>query len=358
MNLNIRNVLTSAGYAGYIETILEELNVGNQLETFFPTKPMVGLSYQYLKSANGLVELTSPSAFDAEPINQNRESFDAMSGELPLFRKKMSLTEKEKHELALYLKSGENEIATKLVRQIFDDKATLVKGALATMEFLRARALMDGKIQLASKGGAVSVDYGVPAANRVVLASGHKWDDPAAPIITDLNVKLDAIEDATGVRPDRMVLNRKTFRLLRNNTQIRDNLVPLGIMASASVKSNAIISDSVIKSVFEELTGIKEVIIYDKKVTIDKKVLSLVEDNRVAIVPAGKLGDMMIGTSPAELNQSDVNSAGGQVEVISNGIATNFIAKNDAPYTSEVQVEFIGLPSVPRSDEMLLLTVA
>ncbi len=357
MKNKIKDVFTSQSFLGYVEDTIPELVAEGILEPLFPMKTIDGLDYSYVKSSNGAVELTSPSAFDSEPIAQNREGFDAFGGEMPLFRKKMNLTEKEKYQLNLYLRASDDAGISRLLSQIYDDQTTLITGSLMTMEFLRARALMDGKITMQSKGGAVAIDYKIPAANKYVLSGSAMWSDPAAKIIDDLQGKLDKVEDVTGVRPSRILMNRKTFRMLRDNTQIRTNLVPLGVMASASVQSNAVINDAQIMATFKMLTGITDVIVYNKKVKLDGQVLDLIEDNKVAIFPSDSLGNTLIGTSPAELNAGEANAAGGQVAVTGEGIAINVINKNEAPYTSETQVEFIGIPSFPQSDKVILMTV-
>lgn len=358
MRQKFEDVFNSATFVGYLEANQPILGEATELERFFPVRTVDGLDYSYIKTANSAIELTAPSAFDAEPIVQHREGFDAMKGELPLFRKKMNLSEKEKSMLKLYMQANNEDGVNRLLTQIFDDQTTLVKGAIMTQEFLRARALMDGKITIASKGGAVAVDYKVPSANKYTLSGGSEWTDPNAKIIDKITEALDKVEDATGVRPSKMIMNRNTFRLLRNNTQIRDNMIPLGIMASATVKSNAVITDMQIEATFKALTGLTEVIVYNKKVQMDGALMDLIENNKVAIIPDGELGNTLIGTSPAELNMTDANASGAQITVMGNGLAVNTYTNTQAPYTSGTEIEFIGLPSFLASDRVVLMTVA
>jgi len=358
MKNQIKDVFTSTSFAGYVEELIPNLTASNELEALFPLRPMDGLDYSYIKSSNGAIELTAPSAFDAEPVAQNREGFDAMAGELPLFRKKANLTEKEKYQLNLYLRASDDSGVSRLLTQIYDDQTNLIEGSLMTMEFLRARALMNGKISMVSKGGAVVVDYKVPDANKYTLSGSSAWSDPTAKIIDKIQEVLDDVEDETGVRPSRMAMNRKTFRYLRDNEQIRTNLLPLGIMASSTVQGNAVVNDSQIMATFKVLTGIEEVIVYNKKVSMDGQMMDLIEDDKVSIFPSGNLGYTMVGTSPAELAASNANSNGAQISVTGEGIAINVVYANDAPYTVETEVEFIGLPSFPQSDKVVLMTVA
>lgn len=354
----LEQVFSASQFAGYVEDVNPALTAGNLFEALFPISGMDGLDFSYIKSANGAIELNSPSAFDAEPIAQNREGFDAVKGELPLFRKKMVLSEKEKYTLNLYLNANNEDGVKRLLTQIYNDQLTLLTGSLATMEFLRSRALMDGKITILSKGGAVAIDYKVPTANKHTLTGTDAWSDPDAKIVDYIQDALDIVEDETGIRPSRIAMNRKTFRYLRDNAQIRANLLPLGVMASATVQDQAVVNDAQIMGTFKALTGITEMMIYNKKVMLDGTMYDLVEDDKVAIFPASELGKTMIGTSPAELSASMANAAGAQIAVTGEGIAINVVTKVDAPYTTETQVEFVGLPSFPMSDKLVLMTVA
>lgn len=153
MKKSIKDVFNADVFVGYIENKSPNFGMSNELESLFPIKPMTGLEYSYIVTATGAVELTSPSAFDAEPIAQHRKGFDAMKGELPLWRRMMNLSEKERQELMIML-DGNNEPGIEaLIARTYDDQATLIDGARMTMEFLRSRVLMDGKINIESKGG-------------------------------------------------------------------------------------------------------------------------------------------------------------------------------------------------------------
>jgi len=349
-------VFTADQFVGFIEQRREVYTESTLLEQFFPVKLMVGLDYSYIKTSNSAVELTSPSAFDAEPIAQNREGFDASMGELPLFRKKMILGEKEKQLLRTYLALGDEEGVDRVLIQIYDDQATLLTGARMTMEFLRARALMDGKINIMSKGGAVSIDYKVPDANKYTLSGDDAWDNEDALVLDQIEEWIEDVEDETGYKPSKMIMNKTTFKLLRNNKQIQANLLPLAVLGLTGADLLAI-SDTQILETIKSYTGLSEIIVYNRKVKLDGTIYDLIEDNKIAIFPEGVLGNTMIGTSPAELNASEANAAGAGIAVTSDGIAVNTYTTTSSPYVATTEVEFIGLPSLVQSDSIVLATV-
>jgi len=201
MIVNLNETLSADQFVGFLENLNEGYGLSLELEGLFPIKKMDGLDYSYIKGGNGAIELSAPSSFDAEPIAQQRKGFNAMKGELPLFRKKMFISEREKQKLKTYMKLSDKEGISNILTQIYDDQTTLIEGAQMTMEFLRARALMNGKITFESKGGAVNVDYKVPSENKYVLTGDATWDNADALILDDIKDWCDAIEVNTGYKP-------------------------------------------------------------------------------------------------------------------------------------------------------------
>lgn len=351
-------VFNASAFVGYVEENMPILGEAVELEGLFPVRVMDGLDYSYIKTKNGAVELTAPSAFDAEPIAQHREGFDAMKGELPLFRKKMNMSEKEYHMLQLYLKSADDQGVARLLTQIYDDQATLVSGAVMTQEFLRSRVLMDGKINIMSKGGAVAVDYKVPADQKYTLTGDSSWTNPTLDIAGQILGWCDAVEEKTGIRPTKMIMNRKTFNLLKNNVQIKATSMGYMNGVMAGLADSVVIADAAIMAGFKALTGITEVKIYNKKVSMDGVLYDLIEDNKICIYPEGSLGNTMVGTSPAELHMTDANASGANITVMGNGFAVNTYTNTKAPYTSGTEIEFVGLPSFIASNVVIQATVA
>lgn len=359
MVINMLDVFTSASFVGYIDKRIKELEEQLVLKAIFPDKKTVSMDYSYIKTTNGAIELSAPSAYDAEPIAQHRSGFDAMSGDMPLFRRKMVLSEKERQRLNIYLQTGNSEMVKSIMREIYDDQMALITGARMTMEFLRSRVLMDGKITLKSKGGAVNLDYKVPSNHKVTLSGGtDEWDNADCKIIDQIQGWLDTVEDETGIRPDTAIMNRKTFRYLRDNKQIKNNLLPVSVLATASVADSQFISDDLLLSTFKALTGLTNVIVYNSKVSLDGKLYDLIEDNKVTFFPSTvSMGNTLIGVSPAEFNAQNIANSGNEISITSEGIAVSVSIKNEPPYTSETFAEFIAVPTFVGSDFVFQATV-
>lgn len=355
MMKKLSDVMTADSFVGYVETALPINQEATELAGLFPLRIMPGLDYSYITTDGRPVELTAPSAFDAEPINQNRESFDAMAGQLPLFRKKMHLTEKEKVMLSLYMRANDVAGMERLITNIYDDQRTLIRGARMTMEFLRSRALMDGKISINSKGGAVSVDYLVPSEHKITLAGDETWEKPAAPIIEQIKKWMSLIEDKTGIKPTKMLMNSNTYAYFAKNLQLRNHLMPIALLAQTAVANALPVSDMQILESLKAATGLTSITVYNRKVYMDGTNLDLIEDNKIVLFPDGELGNTLVGTSPAELYVQTGGEA--NVAVTSEGIAINVSGTDKAPYTVETQVEFIALPSFIASNVVVQVKV-
>ena len=352
----ITDFLNAGYFAGYVDARAIANGGDMMLERFFPVKKIPGLEYSYIKTTKGAVELSIASSYDAEPITQNRESFDAMKGDLPLFRRKMVLSEKEKMMINNAMTTQNAEYIGGVIGTIYDDRYTLVEGALWTQEYLRAKALIDGKIVLSSNGGAVNVDYKVPADNKYTLTGTDAWSDPTAPILDQIKAWIDKVYMNTGIKPDAMLLNQTTFQYLVNNEQIRNNLIPLSLLVS-NVADSIALSDRQIMESVKAFCGLREILVYDRNVNMDGVISKLIPDNKVSIFPSGKVGETLVGTSPAELSvYVDGNT---NVSITNAGIAVaNVVNTTGAPYRTETQVEVVTLPSFLMSDFTVLATVA
>lgn len=359
MNLNTK--LNAGQMLGYINATAPVNTIESVLEQFFPVRAIDGIDFSYIKGGSGPVELTIPSSYDGEPIAQDRESVDMINGQLPILRRKKSLSEKEINSIenaaAQASRLKDPAIFNKTLAMIYDDQKSLYDGAIAMQEYMRAKALMDGAILLKSAGGVIQADYGVPASHKETLTGTDAWTDPTAPILDHIADWKETIYNDTGEMPTVLLMNNETWKLVRANEQVRQNLIPVAAMFSATPTTGIAFTEAQVKQSILAYTGLVDIIVYTKKAKFDGSVVSYVEDNKVSLFPASMLGNTLIGTSPAE--RSARTNKNQNTSVSSEGIAITIVAKNEgAPYTQETQVEFVGLPSFEKSDSIFLATVA
>ena len=143
-----------------------------------------------------------------------------------------------------------------------------------------------------------------------------------------------------------------------HDKQIRNNLLPASLLATGTVADGQIISDTLLESAFKTLTGISNIIVYNAKVTMDKKMYDLIEDNKVTFFPSTvAMGNTLIGVSPAEFNAQNIANAGNEISITSEGIAVSMKVNDTPPYTAETFAEFIAVPTFTGSDFVFQATV-
>lgn len=356
MDYNIKTILTTDNFLGYFMTKKEHKPDDFKLSEIFPTRRVSGLDYSYIKGRNGLVSTLSPSTYDTESIVRDRGGFDYAKGELALFKNKMTVKAKQKQELFNFLHFENKDAVNNIVGYIFDDESRLLDSAMMTQEYLRARALFDGKIAMSYDGGTVDVNYGYDTpkdntgqlvdwrldskANSFTLGTDDKWDDVNANILEMIINWADDADDRSDVRPDTMWMNINTLRVMQKNTVIR---------AQLDLYKRNKLSTQVLIAFIKEVTGVT-IKIYNKKLqtTIGgvAKTVDLIEDGRIVLLPSNKtLGNLMVGTSPAEFDKADTSNIS-DVTVTGEGIAITKWTEND-PIQLFTSVQMICLPSFP-----------
>lgn len=102
-------------------------------------------------------------AFDTEARIGDRPSFEEIKFEKLLIKEKLNQTER----MAEYIDDGAS--ASEIKNFVFDDAANLVSRVLTRMEVAKMEYLATGKITVKENNVTTTIDYHVPAANKVSL---------------------------------------------------------------------------------------------------------------------------------------------------------------------------------------------
>lgn len=349
-------MLKPSAYLGYFNEMNPDYRSANIFSTFFPNKMIEGLDFSYVKGGKNLKAVLSPSAFDSEAIAVERDKADMERGELPFFKNKMSLGEKDRRrvsELATLAKQGSIAGLEMKMQEIYDDVANLTRRALNTQEYLRSQALTEGKINFNANGSTVEIDYKMEADRK------HTID------VTDLLVNpIEALRDVvefsvekTGYKPDALMISNKTFLALRNHPLVKEAMK--GILISTGAQ---IVTDSALKTYIKEITGL-DIITEDRKVVMpngtEKRLLA---ETRGVVMPNTRLGETLIGSSPVAFDALSKGTAIvgtmqelsaemkklHEVVITPDGICLYNNQKLD-PLLLETFAEMVCLPSFPNS---------
>lgn len=335
-----------------IASYWNEITAGNPPflgETLFPNRKKLGLDLSWIKGTKGLPVTLKLSSFDAKTIMRDRIGFSEVKTKMPFFKEGVYIDEELRQELNKVLESNNQAYIDAILGQVFEDEVGLLRSAAVARERMRMQILTTGTVTMANNGQEYSYDYGMAETHKITLTSTAKWDDlDDSDPIGNLKTWADTIENETGVRPTRALMNRTTFNYIVKNEKLAKSLY---------VVSNGIgvITDAMVLKAVSELTGIT-IAIYGKKYKNEAgNATYYIPDNVVSLFPEGELGNTFFGTTPEE---SDLmTSSVANVSIVDTGVAITTTKETD-PVNVFTKVSQISLPSCPEIDKIIVATVA
>ena len=316
-------------------------------EMFFGTKKQLGLDIKYIKGAEGSVKPLMLSAFDAKAIPIDRKGFEEISQKMPFFKNSMNIDENDRQNLNMVLNSGNQAYIDTIVNKVYNDELTLLERADITREIMRMQALTTGMVSFSNNGQSVAIDYKIPSENKVSLSSG-KWSETAtADPISDIISWQDKIENATGVRPNKLLMNTNTFNRIKKCDSVKNAVYVFG-QGKVTPTTNAV------KEFILSETGCTTYI-YNKGYTNASGTFTkFIADEIVVLLPDGYVGDTWFGTTPEESDLMTGSNA--QVQIVDTGVAITTTKQTD-PVNVMTKVSMICLPSLEKANQILIATV-
>lgn len=359
---NIFDYVNATEIAAYIENL-----PSNQIPIFgsqlFPQRKMVGTDISWLKGRDGIPVAITPSNYDAKATLRERTGFGKMETEMAFFREAMRIGEKDRQEINKLLNHPNSNIALPIIRNIFDDVNKLVEGVGVQAEYMRMQLLQYGRFEVTNmdKTARYKYDYNMSAEHQIKV--GTPWSDFAnSTPVADIVAACDKIEEDTGERPTRGVMNRTTFLEMIASHSIKKDLM-VGVSGSWD---NLYMSEDEARQYIERKTGVK-IYVYSKKIgVLDEATLTpnmdsstfvkLVDDHKVCLFPEGPLGSTWYGTTPEE---SDLmtGASSAQVSIVNGGTAITTY-KEIHPVNVNTVVSAVMIPSFERINTVAVLTTA
>ena len=310
-------------------------------EALFKAKKQLGIEINQITGKKPKVRALNLSSFDAKVIPLSREAFNKISTEMPFFKNSYNINEKQRQELNKVLAGGNQAYIDPIVNEIYDDQANLLANADVTREMMRMMVLTTGTLAFANNGQAVAFDYEL-ANKKSANWSDTKTADPVA----DIEALLDAVEQASGVRPTRIMMNSVTLNNLRKVDSVR-----LAILKEAT---NEFVSKKQVVTYLETELEVT-IVAYNKGYTDPEtgNFVKFVPDNTISVYPEGYLGDGVFGTTPEESDLMTGTDA--EVAITDTGVAIT-VTKLTDPVNVDTKVSMIYLPTL-YTDAIGILTV-
>lgn len=362
--MNIFDYINANEIAAYIQELPS--NTEPYLGPFlFPNRNQSGTDISWLKGSEGLPVTIQPSNYDVKASVRERAGFGKVATEMAFFRESMRLGEKDRQQI-LNLMGNANGLglAKPLIERLFDDVKTLADGVDAQAEYMRMQLLQYGAFTVASTDGSSQYKYDYSMNPNHKITPSIAWTTRAtSDPLKDIKLAQDLIENETGIRPTRMVLNRNTFLNLIGSESLKRSLM-VGVTGSPA---DLRMSDAQLQSYVETQLGIR-IQVYSKKVAIFKDSsfmrnpenatpTSLVEDGKVILLPDGAMGSTWFGTTPeqADLMAGPGSSRAKVSRLPNNGTLTTYMEEH--PVNVVTIVSAVMIPSFEAIDKVAVLSV-
>lgn len=358
--MNIYDYMNAGEIAAYIETLPSNSAqyVGAGL---FPNRQQTGTDISWLRGGGGLPISIQPSNYDAKASLRERTGFGKQATEMAFFREATRIGEKDRQQLQLLL--GQNlGMAQPIITRLFDDVANLVNGVEAQAEYMRMQLLQHGRFTVQSYNAEAkyTYDYNMDAESQYTSAapwSAHAESNPVADIVA----ALDDVENRTGVRPSRVLMNRETYNDMVASDSIKKALM-IGVTGSWQ---DFMIMNSQAQQFIEQQAEV-QIAVYSKKIAQfndanlsptpeNVNQIKLIEDGKVVLLPAESVGSTWHGTTPEAFDLAN-GGTDAQVNVLANG-PTIMTYKEPHPVNVVTVVSSVMIPSFEGIDYVGVLNV-
>lgn len=324
---------------------------------FFPAQKKAGLDLKWIKGHNGLAVSLMPSNFDAKSTFRDRVGISMNETQMPFFRESMLVKEADEQEI-MRVQSANDPYAVQVLDNIFNDTKTLVDGANVVPErmIMQLLAPLNGSVGINISANGVDYTYNYDPDGSwksehyaKIETTADKWDaaDTCDPL-KNLEDAMDAQEEASGNRPEILLMSKATFNMIKNSKKVRS-----GVLAQ-NVTANVNYTTAKIKSFVEEELSVS-IIIYNKQFKTESGIAKkFYPDNIVMMLPKGSLGSTWYGTTPEERTLASSNVA--DVSIVNTGVAVAVKITED-PVNTKTTVSEIVLPSFERMNDCYALEV-
>lgn len=314
-------------------------------ESLFPERKIQDIEFDMILGTGGLPVSAEVHAYDTKTQLASREAIEKGVASLALIKRQIKIAEKE---IIKIQNPRTNAELAFVLSQIYNDAEKMTDAVKVRVEAMRMELLSSGKIAINENGIKVTIDYKIPTTNQKTF----KWADPANDKpLDDLTTMADAIEDASGSRPTRMLTSRKIVRTICACESVRK--------AINGVNSDKIINLADLNALLVQME-LPTIVTYEAK--YKKEAVKGFTTNRY--FPENKIamfGDETLGETIYGLTAEEVKLIGdGKMEeasMLDNKIFVGTYTSID-PVGEFTKAVATALPSLPHGEELGIGTVS
>lgn len=306
-------------------------------EMLFPAAKIQGLELSKVGGRAGLPVRLKASAFDTQATYRDRLSIEVTKQKMPFFRERMKVDEETRQQI---LAISNDQILRGYVTRIFDDAGNLLRGSRATRERMAMELISTGRVKI--EGNGVKLDYNYNLSNKQKVKASVAWTDAAnSKPIQDLIDWVDYFRTEFHVPMGFVVMNTKTFNLIKKSASTIAILYP-----TATTIGSQLVTTPQVKDLILSATGL-QVLINDAAYAdeVGGAGKPFYPEGVCTLLPVGgKLGNMVFGTTPEEIDLLTDAKTSGNTRITDTGVAV-YTRLIDHPVNREVIVSQICLPS-------------
>lgn len=300
-------------------------------------------------SVNGVAVSADVVSMDSSLPLKKRASIRKADGDITKLGMKLYLNETTMNELNLLLatNSPDNEV----IRKLFADVDTCIKGIYERLEFMFLQGLSTGIILVTDNDNAgigVRVDFGHPDSNKYGVSA--PWTSPTATPIDDINTVVDAARK-NGDMIRYILMDKATFNQFKANTQVKEQYA-FGMGYTGNNVPNVPSIDKANEFMISTL-GV-EIVVIDRPVMVEKdgKTKSVNPWESGAVV---FLTEMMVGTlTYGKLAEETFSAKQVDYTKVDDLILISKYHKND-PIREFTSSQALALPVINNVDSIYIL---
>lgn len=302
-------------------------------DTYLPDKDTFNNNFAYdiIKNTPHIAGLI---AYGAEAPVADRDAVARMSGELAKMGLKYIVTEEEL--LAIHHARFDAERQA-TVEELVVKTVDLIKAIRRRAYIMKAQALTQGTLTYNANGVKATVDFGIPASQKIAYDAGHDFSDGAVDVIGKLIEWVQLFESNNrGQKPAEILMSRKVQNGLLSH--------PTVIALSGNPNSPARVSEQFLNDIFRQY-GLPPVrVITDLNVTArnvytgQDEVINVFNENRIVMIGGDARNRFLYGVT-VENNFRP-------------GIAVQAYDK-DEPVQSIIKAVATGFPAIAKPELIL-----
>lgn len=318
---------------------------GYKGDTLFPGLKTANLEAEYynLSQGNALPTVAKVHALDTEANIGQRPTITKINVEKFLIKEKLNQSEKVRERL----NSGVDKSG--LVRFVYDDLNNLGNAVVARTELMKQQLLATGNIVINENNISMTLDAGVPNANKV----SYDWGSPEHDILNDIQTMVD-IAASHGQIVNKVQTSRKIVRYMQKNKYVQAAI-------KGTLGVGVLVTESLINTLMETMYGFTIDVDEEQYATlaenngiITRSTARFFPENKFTMMTTfnGALGTGLWGVTPEEISAGDwVTKSASQFVTF-----TQWETKDPVALWSKASGMFV--PVLPNPEGVVIATIA